>query len=141
MMSLVHDGVARGKLSLERMVRVLCENPARIFGLFPRKGTLRPGSDADLVVFDPSARVRIEHRTQHSRASYTAYEGREVVGVPVLTMQRGRILVERGERPCGRRAGALPGDEGRTRQPGRPRLVGEQGGQRGEAIEEGHPAC
>ncbi len=98
MMSLVHDGVARGKLSIERMVRVLCENPARIFGLFPRKGTLRPGSDADLVVFDPSARVRIEHRTQHSRSSYTAYEGREVVGVPVLTMQRGRILVERGER-------------------------------------------
>jgi dihydropyrimidinase len=97
MLSLVHDGVVRGKLSLERMVRVLSENPARIFGLYPRKGTLVPGSDADLVVFDPSRRVRIERRTQHSRASYTAYEGRELVGAPVLTMQRGRILVERGE--------------------------------------------
>lgn len=97
MLPLVHDGVAQGKLSLERMVRVLSENPARIFGLYPKKGVLAPGSDADLVVFDPTARARIEHRTQHSRASYTAYEGRDVVGTPVVTMQRGRILVERGE--------------------------------------------
>jgi dihydropyrimidinase len=98
MLQLVHDGVARGRLTLERLVRVLCENPARIFGLYPKKGTLQPGSDADLVIFDPSARARIEHRTQHSRASYTTYEGRSVAGVPVLTMQRGEILVARGER-------------------------------------------
>jgi dihydropyrimidinase len=98
MLQLVHDGVARGRLTLERLVRVLCENPARIFGLYPKKGTLRPGSDADIVIFDPSARACIEHRTQHSRASYTAYEGRSVAGVPVLTMQRGEILVARGER-------------------------------------------
>jgi len=97
MLQLVHDGVARGRLTLERLVRVLCENPARIFGLYPKKGTLRPGSDADLVIFDPSARACIEHRTQHSRASYTAYEGRSVAGAPVLTMQRGEILVARGE--------------------------------------------
>ena len=97
MLQLVHDGAVRGLLSLERMVRVLSENPARIFGLYPMKGTLTPGSDADLVVFDARARARIEHRTQHSRASYTAYEGRDVVGTPVLTMQRGEILVERGE--------------------------------------------
>jgi len=98
MLQLVHDSVACGRLTLERLVRVLCENPARIFGLYPKKGTLQPGSDADLVIFDPSARARIEHRTQHSRASYTAYEGRSVAGAPVLTMQRGEILVARGER-------------------------------------------
>jgi dihydropyrimidinase len=98
MLQLVHDGVARGRLTLERLVRVLCENPARIFGLYPKKGTLRPGSDADLVIFDPSAKARIERGTQHSRASYTAYEGRSVAGAPVLTMQRGRVLVARGER-------------------------------------------
>jgi dihydropyrimidinase len=98
MLQLVHDGVVRGRLTLERLVRVLCENPARIFGLYPKKGTLQPGSDADLVIFDPSARARIEHRTQHSRASYTAYEGRSVAGAPVLTMQRGEVLVARGER-------------------------------------------
>ncbi len=97
MLSLLHDGVARGLLSIERMVRVLSENPAKIFGLYPMKGTLRPGSDADLVVFDPSVSTRIEHATQHSRASYTAYEGRDVTGVPVLVMQRGDVLVERGE--------------------------------------------
>jgi dihydropyrimidinase len=97
MLRLVHEGVTRGRLSLERMVRVLSENPARVFGLHPRKGTLAPGSDADLVLFDASAKARIEHRTQHSRASYTAYEGLEVAGAPVLTMQRGEILVERGE--------------------------------------------
>jgi dihydropyrimidinase len=97
MLQLVHDGVARGRLTLERLVRVLCENPARIFGLYPKKGTLRPGSDADLVIFDPSAKARIERGTQHSRASYTAYEGRNVAGAPVLTMQRGEVLVARGE--------------------------------------------
>lgn len=98
MLQLVHDGVARGRLTFERLVRVLCENPARIFGLYPKKGTLQPGSDADLVIFNPSARARIGHGTQHSRASYTAYEGRSVAGAPVLTMQRGEILVARGER-------------------------------------------
>lgn len=97
MLQLVYDGAVRGLLTLERMVRVFSENPARIFGLYPQKGTLEPGSDADLVLFDPKARGRIEHKTQHSCASYTAYEGREVVGAPVLTMQRGEALVERGE--------------------------------------------
>jgi dihydropyrimidinase len=115
MLQLVHDGVARGKLSLERMVRVLSENPARIMGLYPAKGTLAPGSDADLVLFNPKARVRIEHATQHSRASYTAYEGREVAGAVVLTMQRGEVLVERGElKAAPRRARFLPTSAGRV---------------------------
>jgi dihydropyrimidinase len=115
MLPLLHDGVAQGKLSLERMVRVLCENPAKIFGLYPKKGTLSPGSDADLVLFAPTTPARIEHRTQHSRASYTAYEGREVVGSPVLTMQRGDVLVERGElRAKPRRARFLPTRAGRV---------------------------
>lgn len=97
MLPLVHDGVAHGRLSLERMVRVFSENPARIFGLYPKKGTLAPGSDADLALFDAGARTQIERASQHSRASYTAYEGRSVVGAVVLTMQRGRVLAERGE--------------------------------------------
>jgi dihydropyrimidinase len=97
MLRLVHDGAARGLLTLERMVRVVAENPARIFGLYPRKGTLAPGSDADLVLFDPEARTKIERATQHSRASYTAYEGREVAGMPVFTMQRGEVVVRGGE--------------------------------------------
>jgi len=98
MLSLVYDGgVNGGWLSLPRLVRVMCENPARIFGLYPQKGTLCEGSDADLVLFDPSKRQTVTHATQHSEASYTAYEGRKILGKPVLTMQRGEILVEQGE--------------------------------------------
>lgn len=91
-----HEGVNRGRISLPRLVQVLCETPARLFGLYPRKGTLAPGSDADVVIFDPAARHTISLATQHSGANYTLYEGREVVGKPVLTMQRGRVLVEDG---------------------------------------------
>ncbi len=85
------------RLTLPRLVQVMCENPARIFGLYPQKGTLQPGSDADLVIIDPEAEWQIEHATQHSNATYTPYEGRTVRGRPVLTMQRGEVLVEEGE--------------------------------------------
>ena len=82
----------------------MCENPARIFGLYPRKGVIQPGSDADLVLFDPLSKVRISHASQHSNASYTAYEGMEILGAPVLSMQRGDILLEDGtlHAPSGR---------------------------------------
>jgi dihydropyrimidinase len=91
-----HGGVNGGWLSLARLVQVMCENPARIFGLYPQKGVIQPGSDADLVLFDPMSRVRISHSSQHSNASYTAYEGMEVLGKPVLSMQRGEILLKDG---------------------------------------------
>lgn len=97
MLPLVYDGGVRsGRLSIERLVRVMCENPAKAFGLYPKKGALLPGSDADLVVFDPTRKTTITQATQHSNASYTAYQGRRIVGAPVLTMQRGRILVQAG---------------------------------------------
>ena len=97
MLVLSYDGGINGRwLSLPRLVQVMCENPARIFGLYPRKGTIAEGSDADLVLFDPSVRWTIEHASQHSQAPYTAYEGREVLGRPVLTMGRGEVLVEDG---------------------------------------------
>lgn len=92
-----HGGVNGRRLSLPRLVQLMCENPARIFGLFPQKGCLQAGSDADLVLFDPRREVSITQDTQHSNASYTAYEGMTVQGMPVLTMQRGTILVENGE--------------------------------------------
>ncbi len=107
MLSLVHDeGVRNERVDWLRLVRVLCENPARIFGLYPRKGTLRPGSDADLVIFDPKAEWTIERVHQHSQALYSAYEGRICVGKPVTVIQRGVVVVEEGglvARPgCGR---------------------------------------
>lgn len=90
-------GVNAGRVSVSRLVQLLSETPARIFGYYPRKGTIAPGADADLVIFDPSARFVIQHAGQHSQANYTLYEGRECLGRPILVMQRGRVLIEDGE--------------------------------------------
>lgn len=98
MLTVAYDaGVNGGKISLPRLVQVMCETPARLFGLYPRKGTLVPGSDADLVVWDPNRVHTITAATQHSGADYTLYEGRQVTGKPVLTMQRGAVIVEDGK--------------------------------------------
>jgi len=110
-----HGGVHSGRLSVSRLAQVMCENPARIFGLYPKKGVIQPGSDADLVLLDPNARQTISQQTQHSNASYTAYEGMEVVGAPVLTMQRGEILVANGELRAARGRGQfLPTQSGQV---------------------------
>lgn len=98
MLTLVYDeGVNRGRISPCRLVQLLCENPARIFGLFPRKGVLQVASDADLVLFDPQEVTVVRSQSQHSATPYTLYEGRECLGRPVLVLQRGRVLVEEGE--------------------------------------------
>jgi dihydropyrimidinase len=91
------EGVSHGRTNLCRLVQLTSENPARIFGLYPRKGILAPGSDADLVLFDPMKAHRITAETLHLNADYTLHEGRHCLGMPVLTMQRGQILVENGE--------------------------------------------
>jgi dihydropyrimidinase len=92
-----HFGVRGGKISLNRMVELLATNPAKLFGLYPRKGTVAVGSDADLVIFDPEKRVTITAETQHSRVDYNLYEGTEVVGTPETVLLRGNVLVEDGE--------------------------------------------
>ena len=75
-----HFGVNEGRIALNRMVELLATNPAKLFGLYPRKGTIAPGSDADLVVFDPTRKTTISAATQHSKSDYTLYEGTEVTG-------------------------------------------------------------
>jgi dihydropyrimidinase len=98
MLAVVYQaGVNGGKISLPRLVQVMCETPARLFGLYPRKGTLQVGSDADLVIWDPAQTGTLAAASQHSGAGYTLYEGRAVTGAPVLTMQRGRVIVENGQ--------------------------------------------
>jgi dihydropyrimidinase len=98
LLPLTHDeGVNRGRISLVRMVQVLCENPARIFGLYPRKGTIAVGSDADIVIFDPARPFTIRASNQHSNAGYTLYEGRPVLGWPEMSFQRGRPVLWRGD--------------------------------------------
>jgi dihydropyrimidinase len=92
-----HFGVREGRITLNRMVELLATNPARLFGLYPRKGTLAVGSDADIVVFDPERKVTISAKTHHSRCDYSLYEGTEVVGSPDVVLLRGHVLVENGE--------------------------------------------
>jgi len=92
-----HFGVREGRISLNRMVELLATNPAKLFGLYPRKGTLAVGSDADIVVFDPEKRVTISAATHHSRVDYNLYEGTEVVGAPEVVILRGTVLVDHDE--------------------------------------------
>ncbi len=96
-MGLVFDGgVGGGRFDLRRYVEVTATNPAKIFGLFPRKGTIAPGSDADLVVWDPEAVTTLSATTHHMRVDYNPYEGRLVRGAPQLVLSRGQPVVEHG---------------------------------------------
>ena len=105
------EGVNKGRITLTRLVQVMCENPAKIFGLYPKKGVLQPGSDADLVLFDPALRHTLGAESQHCLSDFTMFEGKEVLGKPVFSMQRGEVLIEDGElkRTSGN-AKFLPGD-------------------------------
>jgi dihydropyrimidinase len=92
-----HFGVRAGRISLNRMVDLLATQPAKLFGLYPSKGTVAVGTDADLVVFDPERRETISASTHHSKCDYSLYEGTEVVGAPELVLLRGSVIVEDGE--------------------------------------------
>ncbi len=97
-LQMMHEfGVRAGRISLKRMVELLSTNPAKLFGLYPRKGTIAVGADADLVVFDPEKRVTISASTHRSRVDYNLYEGTEVVGSPELVLLRGTVVVENDE--------------------------------------------
>ncbi|NHH83876.1 dihydropyrimidinase [Burkholderia gladioli] len=94
---LFSEGVRRGRLSLERFVELTASGPARLFGLAGRKGTIQLGADADLVLWDPRARTTLRAQSLHDGAGYTVYEGREIEGLPVVTVCRGEIICEYGE--------------------------------------------
>ncbi|BEV47962.1 dihydropyrimidinase [Burkholderia contaminans] len=97
-MTVVYDGGVRdGKISLNRFVELMSTAPAKLFGLFPRKGTLAIGSDADIVLFDPDERHTISARTQHSDCDFTLFEGRQVTGRVKKVMLRGQWLVDDDE--------------------------------------------
>ncbi len=92
------EGVSKGKITLEKLVEVLCYNNAKVFGLYPKKGTIQVGSDADLVIVDLEKKVKLSGALQHYKVSdYTLYEDLEVKGWPILTMLRGTVVVEDGK--------------------------------------------
>src|SRR5215208_3944044 len=97
-MSLVYDGGVRtGRISLNRFVELTSTSPAKIFGLFPKKGTIAPGSDADIVVVDPEKKVRLSAKTLHMKVDYNPYEGREVTGATDTVISRGRVVIDGGK--------------------------------------------
>jgi dihydropyrimidinase len=94
-LQMIHEfGVRTGRISLNRMVELLCTNPAKLFGVYPKKGTLAVGSDADVVVFDPAKKVTISASTHHSKVDYNLFEGTDVTGSPEVVLLRGNVLVE-----------------------------------------------
>ncbi len=90
------EGVAKGRIDLNTFVRLTATNPAKRFGLYPRKGTIAPGADADLVIWDGQKRVTLTNSLMQHAIDYTPYEGLEVTGWPVMTIARGRIVMENG---------------------------------------------
>ncbi|MFO0566682.1 MAG: dihydropyrimidinase [Polyangiaceae bacterium] len=99
-MTLLYQGVQKGHYDLNRFVEISSTAAARTFGMFPRKGTVAVGSDADIVVFDPDKRVTISvnnPETHHMKVDYSSYEGFEVTGYPDTVLSRGRVIVSKGK--------------------------------------------
>jgi dihydropyrimidinase len=96
-MDLLHQGVAAGELSLSRWVEVASTTPARMFGLYPRKGTIAAGSDADIVVYDPTATQVLSVDSHHMNVDYSAYEGMRITGRVETVLSRGTVVIDNGE--------------------------------------------
>ncbi len=95
---LLHDGgVIAGRISLERWVEIISTAPAKLFGMHPRKGAVAVGSDADLVIYDPTAKHTISAKTHHMNVDYSCYEGRKVQGRSDVVLSRGSVIVRNGE--------------------------------------------
>jgi dihydropyrimidinase len=90
-------GVGEGRITPNRFVELVSTNIAKLFGLYPRKGTIAPGSDADLVVWDPNKKLTISAETHHTNVNYNLFEGTEVTGAPEVVLVRGQVIVERDE--------------------------------------------
>ena len=95
-MDLVHQGVVEGWMSLTRWIEVTSEIPAKLSGLYPRKGTIAPGSDADVVIYDPAGSHTLSAQAHHMNIDYSVFEGREVGGRVDTVMLRGEVIVDHG---------------------------------------------
>src|SRR5206468_2289542 len=91
---LLYEGVRDGRISLNRFVEITSTAPAKIFGLYPKKGTIAVGADADVVVWDPEKRFQLSHKNLHMRADYAPFEGKTVIGAPSQVFSRGELIVD-----------------------------------------------
>ena len=94
---LFSEGVDKGRITLNKYVEVTSTNPAKIFGMFPRKGTIAVGSDADIVIFDPNEKHTLSSKTHHMNVDYSGYEGWEVKGKVKTVLLRGKVAIENNE--------------------------------------------
>jgi dihydropyrimidinase len=101
-MDTIYQGVVTGEISLARWVELCATTPARMFGLYPRKGVLAPGSDADVVIYDPGAQTRLSVETHHMNMDYSAYEGMVIDGKVDTVISRGTVVIE-GDAYLGRK--------------------------------------
>jgi dihydropyrimidinase len=115
LMLLWDGGVRTGRIDAHKFVEITSTNPARMFGLWPRKGTVAVGSDGDLVIWDPDKEVTLAARTLHMRVDYNPYEGRVIKGAPAVVLSRGDVIVDHGEFKGGKGRGQFV-----KRQSGRP---------------------
>jgi dihydropyrimidinase len=110
--------VRSGLIDAHKFVEITSANPARMFGLWPRKGTVAVGSDGDLVLWDPEKETTLSAKTHHMKVDYNPYEGRVLKGAPATVISRGEVVVDHGE---------LKGRKGRgefvRRQAGRPLIA------------------
>jgi dihydropyrimidinase len=110
-MDLLHQGVVNGEITVARWVETCSTTPARMFGLYPRKGVIAPGADADIVIYDPAATQTLSAATHHMNVDYSAYEGMEITGKVAVTISRGQVVVADGEfRGAAGHGGFLPRD-------------------------------
>jgi dihydropyrimidinase len=95
-MDLLHQAVVEGHLTRRRWIEIACATPARMFGLYPRKGTIAPGADADVVIYDPAAEQTLSVETHHMNVDYSAYEGKRITGRVETVLSRGTTVIDRG---------------------------------------------
>src|SRR5260370_13476325 len=118
---LYSEGVRTGRITLEQMVALSSTNPAKLFGLYPRKGTIAVGSDADVVIWDPNLKRTVRNEDQLANAKFSIFAGWELTGWPIVTIRRGQVVYEGGKILAAARSRALA-----TRphwQPPYPRLI------------------
>jgi dihydropyrimidinase len=104
---LFSEGVRQGRIDLNRFVALTATNHAKLYGLYPKKGTIAVGSDADIAIWDPEREVTVTAAILHDNVGYTPYEGRHLHGWPVTVLSRGRVIVEDGALHAGRGSGAF----------------------------------